>query len=85
MLQMSWKTNIIFLEQSWHWTGFTSIFVTDTLVIFCDTSGHCYTKSWTVLLGGIAATTVIKMVYQCLNRQQNIFFPELFIGNSKML
>lgn len=42
---MEKKTNTIFLEQSWHWTVFTSIFVTDTLVISRDISGHCYAKS----------------------------------------
>lgn len=39
-------------------TAFTSVFVTDTLIISCGTLGHYYAKPWKGLLGNIAPTGV---------------------------
>lgn len=79
---MEKKTNVIFLEQSGHWTVFTSIFLTDTRVISDDTSGYYYAKSWKGLFGSIAPTTVVTVAYQSLNRQQNKNFYRAFYRQS---
>lgn len=79
MLQMSWKRKLIQFFLSSHGIGqSTSICVIDTLVTSCDTSGHCYAKSWKGLLGDIAPTTVITVAYKSLNRQQKKIFFRAF-------